>query len=298
MAFRIDPEDASGEPLKQAVREQAEKARLALRERPEGDAEAVHDARKRFKKIRSALRLVRPALGPAYKRENARWRDAGRRLEAARDAAALAETAASARRLCAESVEDALFDAVEAALTRRREAAERGLDGRIRQTLKDVEAGLRALDGLDVEGAAPLWRSGLKKTYGRGRDAFRGCRAMEAAGAPVDPALWHDWRKRAKHHRLHMRLLRPLWKDEMKAREDRAGALGDALGAERDFMLLIEALEPAPKGLDAAAARDLRAVLEARRERFRSDALRLGAALYAETPKALARRCDRYREAA
>ena len=42
---------------------------------------AVHDARKRFKEIRGALRLVRDEIGEkTFKRENQVFRDAGRPL--------------------------------------------------------------------------------------------------------------------------------------------------------------------------------------------------------------------------
>jgi CHAD domain-containing protein len=50
-------------------------------------AEAVHEARKDMKKLRSVLRLVRPVIGDSvYRQENRRFRDAGRILSDARDA--------------------------------------------------------------------------------------------------------------------------------------------------------------------------------------------------------------------
>jgi len=56
---------------------------------PPRDA-AVHDARKRLKKARAALRLARPVLGERrFARDNERLRDAGRPLGAVRDAAML-----------------------------------------------------------------------------------------------------------------------------------------------------------------------------------------------------------------
>lgn len=48
---------------------------------------AIHRARKRLKVVRAVLRLVRPALKPAvFDRENAAFRDIGRRLSVVRDA--------------------------------------------------------------------------------------------------------------------------------------------------------------------------------------------------------------------
>src|SRR5262249_36409668 len=55
--------------------------------------EAVHEARKCFKKIRAVLRLVKPAIARKdYRRENVCFRDAGRPLTEVRDAKILVET--------------------------------------------------------------------------------------------------------------------------------------------------------------------------------------------------------------
>ena len=55
--------------------------------------EAVHEARKSFKKVRALLRLVRPVI-PAqhYRQENTACRDAARPLTEVRDAKVLIET--------------------------------------------------------------------------------------------------------------------------------------------------------------------------------------------------------------
>ena len=56
-------------------------------------AEAIHEARKDMKKIRSALRLVRDAIGDdAWRRENDHYRDVARKLSAHRDAEILVES--------------------------------------------------------------------------------------------------------------------------------------------------------------------------------------------------------------
>ena len=51
-----------------------------------GSRATVHDVRKRCKKVRGLLRLVRPGLGPDYRRANADVRDAARELSSLRDA--------------------------------------------------------------------------------------------------------------------------------------------------------------------------------------------------------------------
>jgi len=56
----------------------------------------VHEARKSFKRLRTTVRLARDELGDeVYRRENAAFRDAGRRLAGARDSQVLLETLAA-----------------------------------------------------------------------------------------------------------------------------------------------------------------------------------------------------------
>src|SRR5919201_1891793 len=55
--------------------------------------QAVHETRKRLKRLRASLRLERFGIGDEiYRRENAAFRDLGRRLSAPRDAMVLIET--------------------------------------------------------------------------------------------------------------------------------------------------------------------------------------------------------------
>src|SRR5215218_7361593 len=57
------------------------------------DDEAVHEARKAFKRLRALLRVNRDQLGDDIRRrENAAFRDAGRRLSGARDARVVVAT--------------------------------------------------------------------------------------------------------------------------------------------------------------------------------------------------------------
>ena len=83
-----------GEGIKRIVLARADDALGQLRgEADTSPAEAVHEARKDLKKIRSAIRLVRKSLGDElYRRENNHYRDIGRELSGFRDAEVLVET--------------------------------------------------------------------------------------------------------------------------------------------------------------------------------------------------------------
>ena len=85
-------------PLKRSVRKIAQQLidesldKLAVTAPSERD-EAIHDARKALKKVRSLLRLIRPAISKSdYRDENQRFRDAGLPLTQARDLKILIES--------------------------------------------------------------------------------------------------------------------------------------------------------------------------------------------------------------
>src|SRR5919204_968311 len=167
---------------------------------------AVHEARKDLKKLRSVLRLVRHDVGDGlYRRENVRFRDAGRALSGARDAQVKLETLAA---LC-ERFDDR-FAGDELALLAHALEAER-------ERLADPGGDALALDratgaidaGRDAIADWPLhtddWSligPGLKRTYRRGRNRFADVRSE--AG---DEAI-HEWRKRVKDLWYHVRLVR------------------------------------------------------------------------------------------
>jgi hypothetical protein len=85
-AVRFGPE--LGSSVRRVAREQLEAAAAKLEDGYARDpVEAVHDARKALKKERSLLRLARGSMKRSTRRrENAAFREAGRRLSAARDA--------------------------------------------------------------------------------------------------------------------------------------------------------------------------------------------------------------------
>ena len=85
MSYRFDVDESAAAAVRRIADEQLGAARASLASAGGGDtASAVHDCRKRCKKLRGLVRLVRPALGKQYKAVNAALRDAAReRLDAA-----------------------------------------------------------------------------------------------------------------------------------------------------------------------------------------------------------------------
>src|SRR5688572_2984408 len=116
--------------LRRVVREQIRGAVRDLTDPPGGDRhEGVHEARKRFKMVRSVLRLARPTIGElTFALENAWYRDTGRTLSSVRDAVAMIESLESLRKRFSREMAPALADEVR-----------RGLDERLREAAHDDE---------------------------------------------------------------------------------------------------------------------------------------------------------------
>ena len=288
MSYRLAIHADPGVELKRVVAEQAEKALASLTNRPEGLHAAVHDMRKRAKKIRACFRLARPALGKAYKRENARYRDAAGELSALRDAAAMVEMADVLRDLPEEELDPDLLDRLEKGLAKRRDTAVKRLGNTVAaidRARKALEKGVAALPdiALPADGFDTL-EGGFRKSYSRARGGFAACRED-----PSDAEI-HEWRKRTKYHWYHLRLLRDVWPDAIKARRDLTKHLADLLGDERDLMLLARTIEADGKLLPEPEAWELLSRIARARQRLRAEALTAGAKLMTEKPGALCRR--------
>lgn len=237
-----------------------------LRDQPRGPHEAIHDARKRFKRLRGLFRLVRDAAPEFCARENARVRDIASTLSTVRDATALVEAMDHllASKATAEN-HDALF-AIRDRLAARRDriaTAETDLDARITAAIAGCEDGIAALSGLRLPKgkakAVEVLASGVARTYGRA------VRALEAATASGHTEDWHDLRKRIKYHRMHVQLLSSAWPGDMAMRAEIADLAGEALGDDHDLDNLEALIAADPDAIgDTAEIAILRTVMAAR----------------------------------
>ena len=86
MELDLNDRDDVGKSLRKKIENRIAESLKILRGRDIGDS-AVHDARRQFKQIRSALRMLRKSMGEKqFAKENRAFRDAGRPLSAVRDA--------------------------------------------------------------------------------------------------------------------------------------------------------------------------------------------------------------------
>lgn len=206
-------------------------------------AVAVHSSRKDMKKLRSLLRLVRPALGDElFRRENARYRDAARRLSSDRDAEIRFTSAVDLLRRYPERHPEGT-ERLMAVLESEREGTPGGAGTELLRSVAVAIAAGRPgiadwpLGGLD----ASTFGRGLRRATSRGRRAMR--RVEER---PLDPLI-HEWRKRVKDLWYMARLLRDRWPATGEPPVGAAGRLAELLGEYQDLTVLRAWLGPAPE---------------------------------------------------
>ncbi|HEX6986469.1 MAG TPA: CHAD domain-containing protein, partial [Planctomycetaceae bacterium] len=153
--------------------------------------------------------------------------------------------------------------------------------GEMRDLLARIESWRIDAHGFDAV------RDGLAETYRRAR------RAMRHARKTGDDADRHEWRKQAKYHWYHVRLLRNVWKPEMDARRGELDRLSDLLGDDHDLAVLRETAAGLP-GLRAGDLGPLLSLVDRRRSALQAAAYPLGERLFAEKPSAFAKRMRRY----
>jgi CHAD domain-containing protein len=244
MAYRLK----IGEPVQDGIRriiiEQIERALGELNDKNLDRADTVHQVRKRCKKIRAALRLVREALGKTYSRENARYRDAARRISKLRDAEAVIETCDALASRFSGRADEGGVRIVRARLAARKKTLVKDT-ARIDSLLKDFEsamiAGRESAASLAIEGKRyePVL-AGMQKTYARAR------RAMKGAYDHPAPGSFHEWRKRVKYHWYHMRLAQKVWSPVVRVRRNELGRLGEALGNHHNLCVFCALLMKDP----------------------------------------------------
>jgi len=254
--------------------------------------EAVHQVRKRCKKLRGLVRLVRPQFDD-YRAENAFFRDAARELSYVRDAQSIVECFDALVDHFRDQVDQEAFASIgEQLADRRRKVAEDvvGLRDRLDEFLAKMREARQRADAWQIRGGGfSAVEGGLRRTYGRGRAA------QGKACADPNTENFHEWRKRVKYHWYHARLLRGVWRDIMEVHVGAADRLSDLLGDDHDLAVLRSTVLDDPEAFGTETdVQAFVALLDRRRAELQAEARPLGERLFAERPKQLARRLRRY----
>ncbi|MCM2475872.1 CHAD domain-containing protein [Rhizobium sp. CG5] len=287
MAYRIKPARDFTDETRRIISEQLLRAVAALEEQPGGLHEAIHEARKKFKRVRALYRLTAGNDKDFARQENARLRDMARSLSLVRDATALTETVTYLQAHAETPEEERALAAALTTLTERRDGVATGetdLTDKVAAALETCRAAIAAAEAQSFPESprktgrllAKAWRKSLEKA----KAALAGCH--DSAHAEV----FHSLRKSGQTYWMHLSLLRDLWPAAMRARQTEAKRLVDMLGHEHDLTLLIELLDLHPDML--GGSEDLSLVLGViirQQQALRHDALQLADTVFADDPE-------------
>ena len=280
MAYRVKKKESVSKAVRRLGRNCIEDALGGLKKG--NRAEAIHCVRKEIKKVRAVLRLVRTGLAKKdFRRQVKLLRQAAAHLAAARDAFVKVQTL----RNLAAHFQGQLSPG---AMRHVRAELRKDLDQEMKRFAKEKTTALqtlfrreiKTLKRLDVRGKG--WEAlgpGVKTAYRQSRRAYQ-----QAATAP-SPGNFHLWRKRAKTLWYQVRLLQPLWPEQMNAMASELGSLEASLGNDHDLAVLRQDLED--RRIGKAFPRELEALdglIGQRQSELRSAALAMGARFFAEKP--------------
>lgn len=275
MSFQLDAEPLP-DGIRRVVLEQVDGARKQLTGATDDPADvAIHEARKRFKRVRAVLRLLRDELGErVFACENAAYRDVGRRLAGLRDAKVLVDTVDALDLDAAGGIRAALVE---------RAAATAGLAGEaVGQAVTELDAARTRVASWPLRrDEFAMLESGLARVYRQGR--VRRVKAYADPNAEPGSEQFHDWRKRVKDLWHAFQLLENTWPPVLSVLAEQAHDLSDLLGDDHDIGVLVAVSAEHRLGT-AAERKALAGQAERRGARLRAEARLLGARLYAEEP--------------
>lgn len=265
--------------------------------RPVSD-EAIHEARKNLKKARAALRLLRDGMGDAaYRRENAKLRDAGRLLTPLRDAKSLMEALDSLQKQYAGKLTDdtlaSLHKILHANLARARRHFHPGPareSAELNNCVKLIQNSVATAKRLKLRSIEPAHIGpGLRQIYRKGRKA-----RAEAMSDPTTEKL-HEWRKQVKYlfNASDVLSSKESNGNGIKKMLKRADRLADLLGGDHELAMLaheIDREDRASASADAAMTKTLHQFIDRRRAKLQKRAFKSGTKLYDQKPRKFAKR--------
>ena len=290
MAFRLKKGAPVAAEVRRIVLRQLEVAISELHTvgDPQSD-DAVHDARRRVKKIRAIIRLVRPVLDKTSRAVDDDLRTVARLLAPVADGRGIIETLEEVARRYGKALPERTIAAARAGVIRHgaradHDAAARGVlevaAGTLRSERKRVKHWHMTAQGFRAIGP------GLEESYRRARHM------MIVAWSKPKPSHFHTWRRYVKDHWFHVRLLEGRCGYHLVGYERRIEALDGVLGEYHNVILLRDLLVTDIHLSRQETARCLRVI--ARYQRLlRRHAELLGVRVYTERPRRFVRRIRR-----
>lgn len=297
MSFRFKIKEPPANGVRRIALDQIEAVETQLR--GTGDPHlAVHAARRGLKRLRSLLKLIRPALpDDVYRREAKRLADTGRLLSGQRDRHVMRQTLRHLESTYGALPDNAL-DSLESLLREGEgktgdKASATSADPHKKAAAK-LSAARKFFAGRAVEAVtlASLFQ-GVETVYRRARRMHRHCLRGDASDED-----FHTWRKAVQQHWRHMQLLSRAWPDALSARASEAKTLSQMLGEDHDLSVLGAFARAQARHLPPAGLAALEAQVREAQERLRQLAMLHGDRLFTERADDLIERLTAYWTAA
>jgi len=258
--------------------------------------EAIHDIRKRLKKLRALSRLVRDELGKKnFKAINTYFRDLGREISDLRDLTAHLETIELLKERYGKHIYVNFFKVFTNQIVRERDELEKGLRAENFFTEHLVEKLKKAKEELT---SWPVDSNKIKIILPNIERVYkRGCKALDTAYQVPEKENFHEWRKRVKYLWYQTLLLQGIWPNFFDTLEAEIHQLADFLGNDHDLMELKEKILSVDFELQDESQRELMlALINEYSKSLRTEARTKGELIYAESPKDFKKRIGKYTE--
>jgi CHAD domain-containing protein len=255
---------------------------------PRNGVPDIHGIRTTIKRLRALLRLVRPAVGPAFfNRENARLRAAAQLLSFARDTEVARQTLKTLP-VSAETDRDAV-QAVLAGFESRVEVPV-DLDDNLAEVKRRVEQTRRDLHRLQFRWPErDVLATGLGTVYRQGR------KRMKAAIELGQDNAFHRWRIRAKNLYYELEFLESIWPGRFHRLISRLSKLQDEIGLDHDAAVLRAWLKKTPENFgDSETVERVVGCLDSKIQELRKGIVPLGRRIWREKPRRFTRRVMRH----
>jgi CHAD domain-containing protein len=305
--FQLGGSETLAAGVKRVALDQFEQGASGFFDGEDAFSQAVHEARKSVKHVRSLLRLVRGELGArVFDYEDGAMRETAKMLAETRSSVSVVAAAGTIRGLYGDFLAEGVFDEMTTRLGRRRDVVQlramedpalvvrvvRNLEkahGRYSSWPTDPDA--REVYGMGIRENYQSIGPGVNATYSTGRTEM-----VTAYSRPSD-RNFHQWRKRVKYLRHQMEFLAPLWPEVIVGVAVTLERLGFLLGEDHDLADLLDLLRARPELCPNPRERSLFfALATQRRSELRVAAEILGRRIYAEKPGSFQGRFGKYWE--
>jgi inorganic pyrophosphatase len=250
--------------------------------------EAIHNVRKRFKRVRAVLRLVRAELGErVYREENESLRDAAAAFSEVRNARVLVDAVEKLRQRESD-IPPAGFDALERFL----KARQRDIHDRLARNVEAMDELREAIEqGRRRAGDWPLPRDGRRGVRrGLRRTCKAGSRALDDAEQETTSEHLHECRKQAKYLYHQVQMLERVAPPAVLNLAEQLHELEQKLGDDHDLgMLRVEVVACIAGGLPDVNER-LIALIDGWRKEIQENCLQQAQRIYREDATSLRHR--------